>query len=242
MRHLAQDIAEFLPRGPFRCRCGATIDHLGICKGCANALLREEVAERRSERLRRAIPPIHRWATIAKVIAAGHVTRHHASKARDWLDAHLLAAPSPRTLLIRGDTHVNKSALACAVLAEEIALDRDAMFLGAHEFGPDVSMEDRERAFHWGRRPELVCIDDLASVLGGAPAGSDIASRRAAGLLSVIRDRHNRRLRTIYTTALHNRATKQRPEPGICELFGEDIMARMTDPKEALVLNIERKT
>lgn len=234
-------IAEFLPTGPFRCqaRCGAEIQHLGICDKCARALLREECADRVRERAKDAIPPVFRWADLRTVREAGHVSRANVDAAEEWLANW---RDGPQTLLLRGGTHVNKSAFACALLLWEIETDRDAMFLAAHSFSPEAESADRERAFSWARRPNLVCIDDIASVLGNAPVQSDIASRRAAALLECIRSRHNRKLRTIYTTALRNRATQKAPEPGICEVFGEDIMARMTDQKEALVINLERRT
>lgn len=236
-------IAEFLPVGPFRCqaRCGAEIGHLGICDRCAKALLREECADRVRERAKDAIPPAFRWATMQAVVDAGHVSQGNVRGALEWVESHGMGY-SPQTLLLRGGTHVNKSAFACALLRYEIEIDRDAMFIAAHSFSPEAESADRERAFSWARRPNLVCIDDIASVLGNAPVQSDIASRRAAALLECIRSRHNRKLRTIYTTTLRNRATQKAPEPGICEVFGEDIMARMTDPREALVINLERRT
>jgi hypothetical protein len=70
-------------------------------------------------------------------------------------------------------------------------------------------------------------------------------------MLHVMRTRHNNNWRTVYTYAgpLFKGEERELPgvgimkadnSPGIREIFGDDIFARLTDQREALIINLDK--
>jgi len=154
---------------------------------------------------------------------------------------------APPFLVIRGVTHSRKSSLAGACVRRETEAGREAYFVFAAVLAPlpdkaDKALSDaRQMAIDRMRNYRaLVVVNDLAKVLGGATGDSGIAAYRRGDLCTELHLRCEARARTIITTTLENRATKDRPAPGIVELFGEDIMARLTDEREAVMVRLER--
>lgn len=249
------------------CACGVALRRLGTCETCQAI----EAEERRSAevllRVRRRVPAVYRWATLA---ANGDLERAMPSKGpisavRSWMADR----DGPPMVLIRGETHSYKSSLAGACVRHEIEAGRSAAFVLAVDMIPLQEKPSREQSEQHShavdalrRFRELAVIDDLAKVLGGASAESGMAAWRRGELCAAIHRRWQARAKTIITTTLRDRCaipcdvcserTRRtcvrcagtgtlRGAPGIVELFGEDILARLTDPKSAIVLELQRR-
>lgn len=267
MRH-AHPIADVLSAIGFpmahRCRCNAPVPRPGLCRSCTEDEAYKERAARREERIMARIPAAYQWARLD---AGGALERKLASQgptraARVWLSD----PNAPPFMLIRGVTHSYKSTLAAAVARAHLESGRDAFYVFAADIAPPPKDADREQtARHYSalgalaNRRALVVINDIAKVLGGAAGDSGMAAWRRGELCSELHRRCEARSRTVITTTLENRSgsceacsgkgascavcggTGRNAAPGLVECFGEDIMARLTDPLEALMIRLERK-
>lgn len=231
----------------FQCgRCRKPLIRPGLCRGCRDIEGRERAQAEREERVRARVPPAYQWATLDP---GSDLERALPSVAplqtvRRWLADR----DAPPFLVIRGVTHSRKSSMAGACVRRETESGREAYFVFAATLAPlpdkaDKTLADaRQLAIDRMRNYRaLVVVNDLAKVLGGATGDSGIAAYRRGDLCTELHLRCEARARTIITTTLENRATKDRPAPGIVELFGEDIMARLTDEREAVMVRLERR-
>jgi hypothetical protein len=256
--------------GPFfRCdNCKAPLARGGLCKKCKTDQEKQERASRREAKIRLRIPESYRWARLDP---GGELERLLVSPApvraaRQWLADE----DAPPFLLIRGKTHQYKSSLAAACARARLEQDRDAYFLFAADMAP-ISRESnmaqiaRHQAAYAALtdRRAMVVINDLARILGSAAVDSGQAAWRRGELCDELHRRCEARARTIITTTLENRigpcgvcfaglnadrsrcsacaGTGRNGVPGLVECFGEDIMARLTDERESLMIRLERR-
>lgn len=237
---LAEAVDAWALVGSFWCRCGRPLAHPGLCQGCADATLAEEVRERSRDRARERIPAIYRWAKLGSEKLAAETRPKDIDAVRRWHSSR----PTP-TLMLRGDTHIRKSTIAAAVVRAEIDHGRDAFFVPACDLSPEAPDDVRARALVAAARFDCVVVfDDLASVLGGAPAGGGIAAQRAAALVYWLRKRWERKADTVLTTALLDNDTQDARGnvcAGIVRTFGEDIFARIRDHRSSTLVEMGRR-
>ena len=226
------------------CRCGTAVQRPGNCRPCDDIEAAERRAEEMAQRVKLRVPAVYRWASLDSpdlqaAIGNGHVVIPEVCA---WL-SDPDAAP---ILLLRGDTHVLKSTVAGACVAWETMAGRDAYFVLAVDLAPlperptDKQRETRSDALHRvSNYRALVAIDDMAKILGGAPGDSGQAHWRRGDFCAALHRRWQARAKTILPTTLENRGTGK--APGILELFGEDILARVTDERSAKMVRLERK-
>lgn len=270
MRRQIEHIAEAIVSagmGPFfRCdNCNAPLSRGGLCSRCKSESDERERAARREEKIRQRIPEAYQWARLD---SGGNLERLLTSPApvraaRQWLADE----DAPPFLLIRGKTHQYKSTLAAACARARIEKGREAYFLFAADMAPVSRESDHAQiARHQhayaalANRRAMVVINDLAKILGGAAGDSGQAAWRRGELCAELHRRCESRSRTIITTTLENRigpcvvcsqanrsqcsvcgGTGKHSAPGLVECFGEDIMARFTDEREALMIRVERR-
>lgn len=256
--------------GPFfRCNgCNAPLARGGLCKKCQDERDEADRAKRRDAKIRARIPESYQWARLDP---GGDLERLLVSPgpvraARQWLTDD----DAPPFMLIRGKTHQYKSSLAAACARARIEQGREAYFLFAADMAPlgqgatvsQIALYQTAYAALANRRA-MVVINDLAKILGGAAGDSGQAAWRRGELCAELHRRCEARARTIITTTLENRigpcgvcsagvapdrsrctvcgGTGKNGVPGIVECFGEDIMARLTDERESLMIRLERR-
>ena len=249
--------------------CGAPLRRPGQCEGCQKAEHDERRAEDIRLRIKSRVPATYRWGALETggQLHEAMANPRLLSDVQSWLSDRA----SPPILLLRGETHSLKSTIAAACIQHETLAGRDAFFVLAVDCVPlpDKSPQERielhQTAMGRLRRHVLVAIDDIAKVLGGAPGETSIAAYRRGELCAAIHRRWQAREKTIVTTDLENRigpcvACNARGSrrvggptcgvckgigkvsaPGIVECFGEDVLARLTDEKSAVVVRLERR-
>lgn len=242
----------------------------GECRKCSKAKLAAKQEDERRRRVRVRVPAVYWWADIREGGTLERVAHAPAvGQVRRWLadpDAPPILLIRGETHSLK-----STFAASCVRYETEEGRDAFftlAIDAGPHDRTASAEQQElRQRTFARLRTHEaLVAIDDLAKVLGGSTDGNFAAWRRG-DLCAAIHHRWQARARTIITTTLENRsgkcdlcegkrapvsAGKQHscnacrgrgtiPEPGIVELFGEDILARLTDERSAVVLRLHRK-
>lgn len=230
-----------------RCACGEPVgERGGSCPACHEVETKERRAEDIARRVRVTVPAVYRWATLEPGGALERAASGRSvAEARKWLTDPV----APPVLLLRGITHVYKSTIAAACVRAAIEQGQDASFVLAVDLMPlgerptheqQIRLGDALHGVRHGRR--LVAIDDIAKVLGGATADSGIAAYRRGHLCAAIHRLWQTKTKLVVTTDLENRSTPENRRPGIVELLGEDILARLVDEKSAVVVRLERKT
>lgn len=230
-----------------RCDCGATLPRPGKCKGCQGVEDRERKAEDIARRVKMRIPAVYRWGRldIGGALETAMPNKAPIQAARAWM----VDESAPPFFLIRGVTHSYKSTLACACATYDNEAGRDGFFVLAADTMPlrDKPPQSREqvesRSLAFARLADfrsLVVVDDLAKVLAGAPGDGPMAAWLRGDICAALSRRWQAKARTIVTTTMRNRATAEHSAPGILELFGEDMLARLTDPKSAAMVRCER--
>ncbi len=203
-------------------------------------------------RIEARIPEAYRWGTLEINGPLNMALAHHrpcpVRRALSWIGGHPMHfveyenggrhEESPM-LLIQGETHSLKSTLAAACVRFETECNRDAYIVLAHELSPEMPAEVRNRALMHARDlTALVVINDIGKVLGGAATDSGVAAQRRHEMSWILHTRKESGARTIVTTTLTDRAV--RGVPGILECFGEDILARLTDPRTSARITLKR--
>lgn len=255
---------------PPYCRCGAPVRRpADRCETCRDAESAERRAAMIRTRVEARVPAAFRWGALGegtdlhRAMAQPHLMRDIV----EWL----AGPSSPPVLLLRGgETKALKSSVAGACVRHETEAGRESFFVLAVDLAPlgerpeESQREARSLALRRVNNTRaLVVLDDISKVFGGATADAGMAAYRRADLVSTIHRRCSASARTIVTTDLENRAGEcgscegrgrvdgvvcatckgfgKVNRPGIVELFGEDVMSRLTDPRDALVLRLRRK-
>ncbi len=202
---------------------------------CATCFLRRSESLRLSTVAERAlVPPRFRWARLdmcpfAPPGGAGDVVRRDALR--------LVQGFRGAMLVLRGDSGSGKTSLAVAKLLSD---SDGGVFVGCELLAPDAESQELVPALlARAHSAPVVLLDDVGADLSGAPADSGLASYRGARVRRLLRQLHNMRhagsrQRVILTTALKDSAIERS--------YGDDVLRRMTEAGDTLVVSLLPRT
>lgn len=188
--------------GAGRCgRCGAAVEHPGICAGCAHLVAEAELREASGVAIEREIPERFRWARwdapeLAQRVAGGAAKVASARAA--------LASGAPVVVLV-GPGRKGKSSIAAAWLRGGLGAGHlGARWVAARHLGDEQAPEGRGLPYDRALSAEELVLDDMGAELAGAPKESGLIAQRAEPAIRLISERYDRGVngRFVVTTPI----------------------------------------
>lgn len=200
-------IKTLVGAGPFRCRCGATIEHPGVCDRCSARLDRYRADQLASQALV-SIPQRFRGCAYGSEVLDSRCRSEYVRDSRSIVDS-LMHDRCDGVVLV-GPKGVGKTSLACAMLRE--LADKRAHVVWRAQYVRAIDLGVCRRDAPLGSRPRVIEDALSASLL----LLDDLGQEESVGpLREVIHARHDDCKPTIVTTCWDNDTLQTRYGEGM---------------------------